>query len=704
MTIIAKLALVVVCLQAADVSSCRGPRAEPSSPEILWDTYGVPHIVAADEEAESYAFGWAQMESHGNLILRLYGRARGRAAEYWGPRELQSDSVVWALGIPDAAAQAYAGQDAISRGRIDRFVEGLNAYAAAHPEAIAPENRAVLPVQPADPFAHLQYVLDAGFIGRRMLSNEKIAIPVGSNAIALAPKRTTRGHALLVTNPHLPWTGLYTFYEAHFKLRGEDVYGATLVGLPVLVMAFNQALGWAHTKNEVDGADLYEVELRDDGTYLFDGQPTPIETRTRRVLVKGAADGAAPQERTLTVSSTRHGPILWRNGRKAVAYRSTRALYPGLFTQYWAMARATDIDAFMRALEMMQLPLFNIVYADRAGHILYRWNGLLPERAIGNTAYWARPVPGDRSETLWTGMVPFARLPQILDPSSGWVQNTNDLPWYATLPSGLQPKDYPPLVTSEEALELRSQQTLKWLQAAPRQSFETLRDAKFSNRVELADRVLDDLLRAIDTVSYTGEHQELVRPAADVLRAWNRATDADSRGAVLFTVWATAMSGSLFAQPYSPDRLLTSPSGLGQPEQAVKTLAASAARVIARHGALDVKWGDVYRLKRGRVDEPANGGPDWLGIFHTVEYGEAPAGRFQAKAGDSYSAIVEFSDPVRADVLLTYGNSSEEDSPHNGDQLTLLSQKRMRRALLSARDIQAQLARRERLTRTVSTQ
>ena len=98
--------------------------------------------------------------------------------------------------------------------------------------------------------------------------------------------RSASGNALLLANPHLPWSGYYIFYEAHLKAPGIDAYGVTLLGVPVLAIAFNDFLGWSHTVNTYDGVDLYELVLRDGG-YEWDGGIEPFGTETVTLKVRG---------------------------------------------------------------------------------------------------------------------------------------------------------------------------------------------------------------------------------------------------------------------------------------------------------------------------------------------------------------------------------------------------------------------------------
>jgi acyl-homoserine-lactone acylase len=136
----------------------------PRTTEILWDTYGIPHIYGEDAQSAFQAFGWAQMQSHANLLLRLYGQARGKAAEYWGEEYLESDKWVLTMGVPNRSNSWYQAQTPGFRSYINAFATGINTYAKAHPDLIDREVAIVLPVKPEDVLAHLQRVLYFTFI------------------------------------------------------------------------------------------------------------------------------------------------------------------------------------------------------------------------------------------------------------------------------------------------------------------------------------------------------------------------------------------------------------------------------------------------------------------------------------------------------------------------------------------------------------
>ena len=379
------------------VGAC-GPRNQGPT-EILWDRWGVPHIQAANAEELFRAFGWAQMRNHANLILRLYGEARGRAAEYWGESYLVSDRYLRTMGVPERAQQWYREQRPRFKGYLDRFVEGMNAYALKHPESIDPGLRSVLPLDPTDVLGHLQRVIHLSFVGREVTFGRAGQAVPGSNGWAIAPSRSAGGNAMLLVNPHLPWSSFFTWFEVQWTTPQVDAYGATLVGMPILGLGFNDHLGWTHTTNPLDGIDLFELSLAEGG-YRWDGEVRAFETETQSIRVR-QPDGTVRRE-TLTVLRSIHGPVLEVKGDKAVAVRLVGLDQPHMFEQYWDMIRARNLREFESALRRLQNPIFNLIYADREGHILYLFGGRTPVRASGGWQDWQGMVAGDRPEMLWS--------------------------------------------------------------------------------------------------------------------------------------------------------------------------------------------------------------------------------------------------------------------------------------------------------------
>lgn len=679
-------AVPLLALFLFTTAGCDAPEeAPPPQTEILWDTWGVPHVYGATADDLFHAFGWAQMHSHGDLVLRLYGQARGRAAEYWGADGAENDRIVRTMGVPETAARWYAEQTPAMKGLLDAFVAGMNAYAEANPNRLDDAVEAILPVTPEDVMAHTMRVIHLTFVGGSavpMAERWSGAEQMGSNGWAVAPARSASGNALLLANPHLPWSDFFTWYEVHLVGPGVDAYGASLVGMPVLGIAFNDHLGWTHTVNTFDGVDLYELELTGDG-YRFDGEERAFEVTPDTLRIR-QPDGTLRGEPLPRLRSV-HGPVLARRGDRALAVRLVGLDQSGLFEQYWDMIRATDLDEFEAAQRRLQMPMFNTVYADRDGHILYLSGGRVPVRPEGGWAEWQGVMPGTESRTLWTETHPYDDLPRVVDPPAGWVQNANDPAWTSTFPPALDADAFPPYL-SPRAMGFRPQRSARMLAEDSSITFDELRTYKHDTRLELADRLLDDLLPAART-----HGTPLAKQAAEVLGAWDRRADAGSRGAVLFAAWAQRLGPGSFAEPWREDAPRTTPDGLADPAAAATALDDAARQVTDAYGALDVPWGEVYRLRFGVADLPANGGPGELGLFRVLWFAPDDDQRFRAVGGDSYVALVEFSDPVRAEVLTTYGNASQPGSAHRGDQIELFARQELRPVWRTRAEVEANL-------------
>ncbi|MBD2448914.1 acylase [Nostoc sp. FACHB-152] len=672
--------IFILAMSSQSISSA------PKNTEILWDSYGIPHIYGSNAQSAFKAFGWAQMQSHGNLLLRLYGQARGKAAEYWGEEYLDSDKWVLTMSVPTRASTWYKAQSPEFRSYIDAFASGINAYAKKHPDIIDDEFKVVLPVTPKDVLSHLQRVLLFSFVvdPGRVVDMSPTKTAPGSNGWAIAPKRSESGKAMLLANPHLPWGDLFLWYEAQITAPGIDAYGASLVGIPVLAIAFNDNLGWTHTVNTHDGWDAYELKLQKDG-YLFDGKVHPFDTTSFPLKIK--QKNGSLREQIFTVKSSVHGPVVSQKDGQVLALRVVGQNSSGVLEQWWDMARAKNLSQFQKALQSLQLPMFTVMYADREGHIMHLFNGLVPVRKQGDFAYWQGLIPGDTSKTLWTKTHPYQDLPKVIDPASGWLQNANDPPWTTTFPTAIKAENYPAYMAPRGPMDFRAQSSAKMLAEDESISFEEMIIYKHSTQMELADRILDDLIGAAQK-----SQDELAHRAADVLVVWDRQANANSKGAVLFSFWVDNLDlDKTFSTPWQEKLPRTTPDGLANPESAVKILSDVAAKVEKTYGRLDVAWGDVFRLQYGNLDLPANGGDGDQGIFRVVDFAPTGDGRFQAIGGDSYVAAVEFSQPVKAKALTSYGNASQPNSSHVSDQLPLFARQQLRPVWRTRQEITAHL-------------
>lgn len=693
-----RIALVLTLAVVAASPATRTAALPEKGTEILWDTYGIPHIFAPDHPSLFYAYGYAQMEAHAELLVRLYAQARGRGAEFYGDAHLASDRWVRTNGIPQRAQQWAAQQSPEFGALIRAFAAGLNAWADEHKTVLSSAAQAVLPLTAEDVYAHGLRIIHYDWLTSEQSVYRKARREVvethGSNGWAIGPSKSASGNAMLMSNSHLPWSDSDTYFEVQLTAPGVTSYGAVWVGFPVLRQCFTEFVAWTQTTNGPTGADVYRLTLQGDG-YLLDGKTRQFEIEQQIIKVR-QADGTLRDE-PLTIRRSVHGPVFSDRRGVAVALRVVPASRPRMFEQFWRMGLARNLDQWRDAMRMQQLPIFHTMYADRDGRIMYVYNAAPPVRAQGDHAYWNGVVPGDRSDVIaGDAIVPFDQLPQIIDPPSGWVQNSNDSPWTSTYPMLLDPAKFPAYVAPPPSQTTRSQRGIRLLSESGKITLADLREMKLSTRSEIADHFVDDLVAAARRLGTAKATQ-----AAEVLAKWDRQGETTSDGTLLFLRFVQSAGSSFqniggYAVAADPRQPLTTPRGFADPAKAAALLEREAVRLEDEYDTMHVIWGDVIRLRRGTLDLPGNGIPGTLGGIRTIGTSAFVNGTAQIQSGDTFYAVIEFSKtgPPVGEALLGYGNWSRVGSKHVDDQLALASQKKMRPILRSRAVIEKQLERR----------
>ena len=690
--------LVFAATLALIVTTLPGRGALAASPvkgsEILWDTWGIAHIFAPDHPSLFFAYGYAQMEAHSELLLRLYAQARGRGAEIYGEQYLEADRWVRTNGIPARGREWAKGQSPQFGPLVGSFVDGLNTWAKEHQAELSPEAKLVLPISVDDVYAHCLRVIHYDWIinpskleGRLRRAEVETH---GSNEWAIAPAYSANGHAMLMSNSHLQWGDMHTYFEVQLTAPGVTSYGAVWVGFPVLRQCFTDFVGWTQTTNNPSESDLYRLTLKDNG-YVLDGVVKPFDVSREVIKVKGK-DGAMRDE-PITIRRTVHGPVVADRGGSTIAMRVAAIDRPRLFEQFWRMGLAHNLMEWKDAMRMQQLPLFNTAYADRDGHIGYVYNSTLPVHKTGDYRYWQGIVPGDRSDLIASTIVPFDQVPQVFDPPTGWVQNSNDMPWTSVYPMALDSTKFAAGFAAPQGITQRAQRGIRILSGytGKKMTFADVKAGKLSTRVETADQYVDDL---VGTARQLGT--ERAKRAADVLAKWDRQSEATSDGMLLFYKFMTEAGSDFariggFAVPGDDRKPLTTPRGFADPSKAAAALDKVAGEIEKEYGKLNVPWGDVMRFRRGNVDLPGNGAPSQLGAIRTVGVTPFKDGKVEGIQGDTFFAVVEFSTPIHAEGLLSYGNWSKKGSPHVEDQMKLMSKKEMRPIWKDRKDIEAHL-------------
>jgi acyl-homoserine-lactone acylase len=744
--------------------------------EILWDQFGIPHIYGPDRLSVGRGLGYAEMKNHAETILMNVAAARGQSAEYFGPAcnaqgvcaNLQNDIMVRTEDIPNRAKFWLLTGGDEQAAIIEAFVEGENEYIERHSITIDPSFLRVRPLVPTDITAGIQNVVhfhimpnqdnlsaliaawQAGGIARANAvacgftpgcptSTAVASNPMhgGSNGWAIAPGKSASGNAVLMGNPHLPWgnntplppidgLGLFQWMEANLVIGDPqnptlNASGVALVGAPFLGIGYSDAIGWTHTNNTIQNTNLYELTLNPNGTYNFGPITLPLLPRTDTIKVRQPDGSLASQ--TINIFSSVHGPIIAQNGNKVLALRVAGLRHSSLVTQYWRMIQAQNLEEFIDANAALQMPFFNVIYADRDGHILYVFGGKQPVRQGGDWGKYSGILDGSDPSLLWTKTFAWSELPRAIDPPGGFVANSNNPPWNSTLPQTAtnSPGNFPAYF-SPQFMDLRPQNGAIFLQSNGSLTLKEILSGKESTHMLLADRVLPDLINAANLSGNL-----IAQRAAQVLTNWDHNAEAGSKGAVLFEAWwslitsqtppsiippqclplpAVALDNTInfysahpqFHVGWDPLKPLDTPAGLANAPAAVPYLICAATLVQGAYGALDVPWGTVPGVHNPGVhnivlathdptfqttirfpNAPQSGADDPFGPLRVL-FRFSPDGiHFFPVSGDGYVQLVEFTKAgANAQALLGYGNASRPGSSHITDQLPYFENKMLR--------------------------
>ncbi|KCV73190.1 hypothetical protein H696_00733 [Fonticula alba] len=690
--------LGVFCRPAAGLTNRTRPLDQIDA-EIIWDSWGVPHIFANSTKDLSFAYGYAQARDHGQEVIRFIATARGRASEYWGAEWIESDALVWANDIPNVAEDLFAKQHPETVQQLEYFAAGFNHYFGQFPDDLltAPFNTTlVMPVSALDIMKstvriHYFYAYWSGNEKAQWwspsadgaseepdyfrMANETPTrhysayvdylhdirqIPeehwehFGSNAWAMnGPKVAPDVITLLNQNPHLPFVSIFRWYEAHFVIESENVnlYGAGILSWPNLQIAFNDYVGWTHTVNIITPWTVYEVELsHDNSTYLFDG--VEMQMQVEEFPFKVLLDDGSYEAHTVVVEKTIHGHVVNRKHNKVAVLRRAGADRAGYIKQWWDMGRARSMAQFRAAIDQLQLASLTVVAASADGSILNQFNGFVPVRSFGDYNYWNMAVPGNTSRTFWTELHPLSELPHIQDPASGWVHNANESPWTATFPlflPTLDPANFPAYVSMKPYMSFRPQVSVRLLHMEDRFDFDTMVRHKHSTLKEAALHYLDELLEAIgqELANRGSQADPRLAEIHAIWTSWDRTYDAVSPGSFLFEMYLRKQRGVYFLVPWLAEDPLNTPHTLSDLTAAVESVLRAADAVAAAGHPLDASWGDMHKFyayqhtappedEDQRLVLPAHGTFD---TFRSLWWKEADIGPY---GGDSYTGLLAY--------------------------------------------------------------
>ncbi len=660
--------------------------AQPYQATITRDRWGIAHVNGRTDADAVFGMIFAQAEDDFPRVEANYLAALGRTAEAEGEDAVWTDLRARLVNRPETLQRRFAESPAWLQRLMTAWADGLNRFLATHSQV---RPRVLTRFEPwmALSFTEGSIGGDIEAIDLKALqafySQRQITAalpkqdrePRGSNGIALAPRLTRDGRALLLINPH---TSFYFRSEQQVTSgEGLNAYGAATWGQFFIYQGFNERLGWMHTTSTADVVDEFAVTPVKCGAGLchrHGRQLRPFERTAVTLNVRGTGP------RSFTIWRTHHGPVVRSEGGKWIAvammHRPLEALQQGFLR-----TKARSFAEYMAAMRFQANSSNNTLLASREGTIAMLYPQFVPRRDARPDR--SKPVDGSDPAGDWQGVHALSELPSVVNPGSGWAMNTNNWPYSAAGAGSLNPQAFPRYMDTvgENARGLHA---LRLLQGSRGWTPEKLRSAAYDPQLTAFDLLLPPLLAAYDRADAATRAR--LREPIGLLRGWDRRWSIGSEATSLAVHWGEALPGN-------PRQWTAFAAFARDPANGPALLAAldrAVAKLTRDHGRWRVPWGEINRFQRvspsitPRFDDRQPSLPVgftsgiWgsLASFGTI----TPPGsvRRYGNSGNSFVAVVEFGPRVRAMALSAGGQSGDPASPHFRDQAPLYPEGRLR--------------------------
>jgi acyl-homoserine-lactone acylase len=666
-------------------------RAQARNVTIVRDDWGVPHVRGRSDADAVFGLMYAQAEDDFNRIERNFLLSMGRLAEAEGEKEIWRDLRMRLFIDPQDMQRQYDESPEWLRKLMDAWAAGLNFYLATHPDV---KPRVLTRFEP-----WMALTFSEGSIGGDIerisldelrafyeptpaapaattanLSGLVLTEPTGSNGFAIAPSRSASKDALLWINPH---TSFFFRAEAHVASdEGLNAYGALTWGQFFVYQGFNEHAGWMHTSSGVDNIDEYLLTVAPQGerrTYKYGDEARPLAARNVEIRYK-TEDGFAARE--FTVYRSHHGPVVRRIGERWVSVRLMEEPVKAL-QQSYLRTRARNLAEFMKVMELYANSSNNTVYADAEGNIAYLHANFIPRR--DPKFDWNKPVDGADPAADWQGLHTIAEAPNVINPKNGWLYNTNDAPWSAAGADSPKQQSYPAYVDGA-GQNPRGLHAIRVLSAQEVFTPDSIIKAAFDPAMPALEKLVPTLIAAHAALPASDARKAKLAEPIATLRRWDYRWSHDSIATTLAVLWGdelwrlTDEKGRDNAAAYADIQHSASA------QLRIDAMTTVIDQLTRDFDAWQVRWGDINRFQRltGDVAPPFDDDKPSIPVpFATGRWGslatfgtQTPEGEKKryGVSGNSFLAIVEFGDKVRARAITAGGQSGDPSSKHFTDQ------------------------------------
>lgn len=643
-------------------------QVNPKNIDIVRDQYGVPHIYGKTDKEASYGLAWAHAEDNFKTIQETFLPAVGKLGMYSGKDGAAIDYVVQLLKCRETAQRHYDDLSPEVITVIQGYVEGINAYASAHPDQVL--IRGSFPMTVLDYLTGYNLVIhffsDTGQILQALFGNNIKPLEeledenrkeksIGSNAFAISNRKTTDGKTYLNINTHQPLEGPFSWYEAHLNSdEGWNMLGSLFPGSPFPMIGSNEYLGWTHTFNYPDLVDVYQLEMhpKRKNLYRIDGEWKKLEVFKAKLKIKILGIGIGLKRKAYWSD---HGPVV-KNEKGCFAFRSNALENISSIDQWYQMNKSNNWKEFKKAIEIEGLPRFNIMYADREDNIFYLSSGKIPQRKEGFD--WRKVLPGNRSDLITDGFIPIENLPQLLNPKNGYLFNTNNTPFNAAHPDdNLDEINFDSNIGFMEEENNRSVRFMELIEEYPKLSYEDFKRIKYD--IQYPDSLIG-MFQLNDVFNINATDYPKMEELILLVQNWDRRADIDNIGAAQWSIYyKTLLTKAKEYNLYGKERLADS--------IIIEALNITQNHLLKYFGKLDITLAEQQLHVRGGTEMPIPGLVDMIAAMSTEPYRD---GKVKAVSGESYIMLARYSNEgVELETILPYGESSNPKSEYFTNQM-----------------------------------
>ena len=707
------LIALLLCIPAAAGASGLTPgenarwQQHAKQVHIVRDNWGIAHTYGKSDADAVFGMIYAQAEDDFNRIERNYLISLGWLAQAEGESALYSDLRARLFVDVRRLQQEYRGAPTWLKSLMDAWSDGLNYFLSKHPN-VHPKV-----IQHFEPWMALSFTEgsiggDIETIDLKQLQEFYASPPLvrasappdpvpeepgGSNGFAIAPKLTASGHAMLWINPHTSY-----YFRSELQMvseQGLNVYGAVTWGQFFVYQGFNPHNGWMHTSYGGDAIDEYAEDIvkKPDGLYYRYG-PELRKLRASQVTIpiRGASS------RTFTVYHSHHGPIIRAENGKWIAIKLLQVPVRAL-SQSYLRTKTTDYASFRKTQDMRTDTSNNTVYADANGTIAYFHGNFIPKR---DTAFdFTHPVDGSNPATEWQGPHALADTITLLNPSNGWLFNSNNWPFTAAGDQSPKRENYPRYMWTKGE-NPRGPHAIEVLSKLRGATLDSLIAAGYDGHLTAFDILLPPLFAAYAALPGADSRRANLHEAIEILRAWNRRTSADSVATAVAIFWgqgliernrAAAHDADEPAYDYLVDKLTDG--------ERIDGLTAALDKLQQDFGRWQIAWGEINRFQRltddivqpfddAKPSLPVGFAPSqWGALASFASAKPRKTKKIYGSEGNSFVAAVDFGPTIHAKAIMSGGESGDPASPHFTDQALMFSQGRFRDVLFYPQDVRA---------------